>query len=91
MMRAMFARSKSPQRAPSPTFSEATNASAVNFGLDGPQKIITRANLKASLQAYEQVRPFGPCCLHLTSPAHGHLRCLQNGPCQHVQCYRCFR
>lgn len=40
---------------PSPTFSEATNASALNFGPDGPDKIITRANLKASLQAYEDV------------------------------------
>lgn len=41
---------------PSPTFSEATNASAMNFGPDGPDKIITRADLKASLQAYEDVR-----------------------------------
>lgn len=41
-------------RSPSPTFSETTNASALNFG-DGT-KVITRADLKASLQAYEQVR-----------------------------------
>jgi len=40
---------------PSPTFSEATNASAMNFGPNGPDKIITRANLKASLQAYEDL------------------------------------
>ena len=41
---------------PSPTFSDATNASAINFGSDGPEKIITRADLKASLQAYDDVR-----------------------------------
>ena len=41
---------------PSPTFSDATNASAMNFGSDGPEKIITRADLKASLQAYDDVR-----------------------------------
>jgi hypothetical protein len=40
---------------PSPTFSDATHASAMNFGSNGPEKIITRANLKASLQAYEEV------------------------------------
>ncbi|KAL4241481.1 Protein IVY1 [Abortiporus biennis] len=40
---------------PSPTFSEATNASAMNFGPDGPEKIITRANLKSSLLAYEDL------------------------------------
>jgi hypothetical protein len=44
------------RRSPSPTFSDATNASAMNFGINGPEKIITRANLKASLQAYEDVR-----------------------------------
>jgi len=27
----------------------------MNFGSNGPEKIITRANLKASLQAYEEV------------------------------------
>jgi hypothetical protein len=27
----------------------------MNFGSNGPEKIITRANLKASLQAYEDV------------------------------------
>jgi hypothetical protein len=44
------------QGPPSPTLSEATNASAINFGANvGPSKIITRANLKASLQAYEDV------------------------------------
>jgi len=40
---------------PSPTFSDATHASAMNFGANGPEKIITRANLKASLQAYEDL------------------------------------
>ncbi|KAJ7937264.1 hypothetical protein B0H13DRAFT_2226645 [Mycena leptocephala] len=43
------------RRSPSPTFSDATNASAMNFGINGPEKIITRANLKASLQAYEDL------------------------------------
>ncbi|TCD71340.1 hypothetical protein EIP91_011111 [Steccherinum ochraceum] len=47
-------RTKSPGP-PSPTFSEATNASAMNFGPGGPEKIITRANLKASLQGYEDL------------------------------------
>ncbi|KAG6833784.1 hypothetical protein H0H87_001216 [Tephrocybe sp. NHM501043] len=40
---------------PSPTFSDATNVSVMNFGPNGPAKIITRANLKASLQAYEDL------------------------------------
>ena len=41
---------------PSPTFSDATtHASAISFGADGPAKIITRSNLKASVQAYEDV------------------------------------
>ncbi|TFK93920.1 hypothetical protein K466DRAFT_537223 [Polyporus arcularius HHB13444] len=40
---------------PSPTFTETTNASVLNFGPDGPEKIITRANLKASLQSYEEL------------------------------------
>ncbi|KAF9221900.1 hypothetical protein BS17DRAFT_756525 [Gyrodon lividus] len=40
---------------PSPTFSDATHASAMNFGADGPEKIITRANLKVSLQAYDEL------------------------------------
>ncbi|KAF8901714.1 hypothetical protein CPB84DRAFT_1815151 [Gymnopilus junonius] len=40
---------------PSPTFSDATQASAMNFGPNGPQKIITRQHLKASLQAYEDL------------------------------------
>jgi len=43
-------------RSPSPTFSETTHASHMNFGIDGPSKIITRADLKASVQAYERVR-----------------------------------
>ncbi|KZT26926.1 hypothetical protein NEOLEDRAFT_1043950, partial [Neolentinus lepideus HHB14362 ss-1] len=44
-----------PKGPPSPTFSDATNASAMNFGLDGPEKIITRANLRASILAYENL------------------------------------
>ncbi|KAJ8086364.1 hypothetical protein PM082_005187 [Marasmius tenuissimus] len=42
-------------RSPSPTFSDTTNISGMNFGVNGPTKIITRANLKASIQAYEQL------------------------------------
>ncbi|KAL0580767.1 hypothetical protein V5O48_001232 [Marasmius crinis-equi] len=49
-------RNSSPDaRSPSPTFSDTTNISGMNFGVDGPAKIITRANLKASIQAYEQL------------------------------------
>ncbi|KAH7916740.1 hypothetical protein BJ138DRAFT_8107 [Hygrophoropsis aurantiaca] len=40
---------------PSPTFSDATHASAMNFGADGPEKVITRSNLKVSLQAYDEL------------------------------------
>ncbi|KAK0453370.1 hypothetical protein EV421DRAFT_676449 [Armillaria borealis] len=40
---------------PSPTFSDTTNVSQMNFGANGPEKIITRSNLKASLQAYEEL------------------------------------
>ena len=40
---------------PSPTFSETTNVSAVNLGEHGPAKIITRSDLKASMQSYENV------------------------------------
>ncbi|ETW84350.1 hypothetical protein HETIRDRAFT_313056 [Heterobasidion irregulare TC 32-1] len=40
---------------PSPTFSEVTNASAMNFGENGPAKIVTRADLKASMQAYDNL------------------------------------
>ncbi|KAN0097689.1 hypothetical protein V8E55_002135 [Tylopilus felleus] len=47
-------RSASPSP-PSPTFSDTTQASAINFGLDGPEKIITRANLRVSLQAYDEL------------------------------------
>ncbi|KAK7060314.1 hypothetical protein VNI00_001079 [Paramarasmius palmivorus] len=42
-------------RSPSPTFSDTTNVSGMNFGVNGPSKIITRADLKASLQAYEHL------------------------------------
>jgi len=48
-------RRRTAQGPPSPTFSETTNASAFNFGSHGPSKIITRTDLKASLQAYEDV------------------------------------
>lgn len=42
---------------PSPTFSEGTNASSMNFGdRTSPSKIITRADLKQSTQAFESVR-----------------------------------
>ena len=40
---------------PSPTYSDTTNASAVHFGENGPAKIITRSDLKASMQSYENV------------------------------------
>ncbi|THH11538.1 hypothetical protein EW145_g595 [Phellinidium pouzarii] len=40
---------------PSPTLSEATQASQMNFGAEGPEKVITRADLKSSLQAYENL------------------------------------
>ncbi|KAI9510445.1 hypothetical protein F5148DRAFT_1010917 [Russula earlei] len=42
-------------RPPSPTFSETTNVSAVNLGENGPSKIITRSDLKASMQCYENL------------------------------------
>ncbi|KAJ7095172.1 hypothetical protein B0H15DRAFT_95051 [Mycena belliarum] len=48
-------RDSAQRRSPSPSFSDTTNASAMNFGVNGPEKIITRANLKASLQAYEDL------------------------------------
>ncbi|TFK43166.1 hypothetical protein BDQ12DRAFT_718409 [Crucibulum laeve] len=50
-----FGRRNTSPGPPSPTFSDTTHASAMNFGADGPAKIITRANLKASLQAYEDL------------------------------------
>ena len=40
----------------SPSFSDITNASAMNFGLFGPKKVITRSNLKSNIQALEDVR-----------------------------------
>lgn len=49
-------RMASPSRGPpSPTMSEATNASQLHFGVNGPEKIITRADLRNSSQAYENV------------------------------------
>lgn len=52
---ALSPKRSSPTRSPSPTFSDATRASAINFGADGPEKIITRTNLKMSLQAYDEL------------------------------------
>ncbi|KAI6047126.1 hypothetical protein EDC04DRAFT_2556514 [Pisolithus marmoratus] len=52
---ALSPKHSSPPRSPSPTFSDATRASAMNFGADGPEKIITRSNLKTSLQAYDEL------------------------------------
>ena len=73
---------------PSPTFSDATQASAMNFGPNGPAKIITRANLKSSLQTYEDVSFF----LHLQlrhfsilGLASKHLRKLPHSPYHHVK------
>ncbi|KAI6164918.1 hypothetical protein EDD17DRAFT_1872022 [Pisolithus thermaeus] len=51
---ALSPKHSSPSRSPSPTFSDATRASAMNFGTDGPKKIITRSNLKTSLQAFDE-------------------------------------
>jgi hypothetical protein len=34
----------------------------MNFGADGPEKIITRANLKVSLQSYDDVRSSSTRC-----------------------------
>ena len=48
---------------PSPTYSDTSHASAMNFGANGPAKIITRAHLKASLHAYEEVRRLTFCSL----------------------------
>ncbi|KAI0728757.1 hypothetical protein C8Q72DRAFT_779383 [Fomitopsis betulina] len=53
--RAMSPKGPEISRPSSPTFSEATNASVLNFGPDGPSKIITRAHLKNSIQAYEDL------------------------------------
>lgn len=53
---------------PSPTFSEATNVSAVNLGENGPAKIITRLDLKASTQSYENVSPSPPLLIFPSSP-----------------------
>ncbi|KAJ7276178.1 hypothetical protein B0H12DRAFT_1083957 [Mycena haematopus] len=48
-------RDSAQRRSPSPTFSDTTNVSAINFGATGPSKVITRSNLKASVQAYENL------------------------------------
>ncbi|KIO13018.1 hypothetical protein M404DRAFT_123557 [Pisolithus tinctorius Marx 270] len=52
---ALSPKRSSPPRSPSPTFTEVTRASDMNFGADGPEKIITRSNLKTSLQAYDEL------------------------------------
>lgn len=69
---------------PSPTFSEVTNASAMNFGENGPAKIVTRADLKASMQAYDNVSPRPPLlCTRLRSgapPALAHPPALITAP-----------
>jgi len=59
-----FGSSKGPVTSgpPSPTFSDATHVSAMNFGANGPEKIITRTHLKASLSAYEDVSLEWPRC-----------------------------
>jgi hypothetical protein len=44
-----------PAGPPSPTFSETTNVSAMDFGGNAPEKIITRAHLKNSINGYEKV------------------------------------
>ncbi|KAF7800002.1 hypothetical protein EIP86_011245 [Pleurotus ostreatoroseus] len=79
---------------PSPTFSETTNASAMNFGPDGPEKIVTRADLKASVQAYGDVRVFISCpnprplprpsLKRLRSPAPRQMRRVQGRAHGHV-------
>ena len=53
---------------PSPTYSETTNVSAVNLGEHGPAKIITRSDLKASMQSYEIVSPLSSLFLLLALP-----------------------
>lgn len=50
-----FTRRNTSPSPPSPTFSDATNASALDFGPHGPNKIITRSNLKSSIQALEDL------------------------------------
>ncbi|KAK2466516.1 hypothetical protein APHAL10511_002158 [Amanita phalloides] len=50
-----IARRNSSPSPPSPTFTDATNASAMDFGPGGPEKIITRSNLKTSIQALEDL------------------------------------
>lgn len=46
------ARSQGP---PSPTYSATTNASVLDLGQAGPQRIITRGDLRASAQAYSEL------------------------------------
>jgi hypothetical protein len=71
----------------------------MNFGADGPQKIITRANLKASLHAYEEVKKtellITQCSLaYSLSPenvAHEQEREVSRRPFGHGQGHFCFR
>lgn len=70
---------------PSPTYTETTNASVLNFGPNGPEKVVTRANLKASLQSYEEVRVLGRSPMnslaHLTFPYHEASQPMLKLPC----------
>jgi hypothetical protein len=51
-----FSRSRSQSRGPpSPTFSDITHVSAMNFGHDGPHTILTRSDLADSINAYDNV------------------------------------
>ena len=51
-----FSRSRSQSRGPpSPTFSDITHVSAMNFGNDGPHTILTRSDLADSIHSYENV------------------------------------
>ena len=66
----------------------------MNFGVNGPEKIITRANLKASLQAYDDVRIHHSSIastVKLTSSsylAHEHERELSSRASGHVKSHR---
>lgn len=52
----MSSASTTSTRPTSPALTETTNASQMNFGFEGPERIVTRADLKNSAQAYENVR-----------------------------------
>jgi hypothetical protein len=73
-LRAFFTLSRADQRPTSPTFSEATDASGADLGEDAPEKIITRAQLKASVANYDKV---GTRCLASYLVDLGHSSCLR--------------